>query len=1299
MKKLIKVLFVLLLSQQGNAQHVYQIRADSVRIYNVCDTAELIIENRTRGVNGFLYNKGNGRTEFRRIRLESIGGSQIAISGQDTLDISTLPGIGSVDTIYRSGDNILYVKRGVQHTIYAPLPSFKAIPQGVSYAVGEYPASRISGFNAYSSPDMPAVSDQALTNPGSGNNYYAGHVIWNGSAGYQMAVNWDGELTGPKGVFIRNKDDTQTTWGAWRELVFKDYADGKYWHSANHASGSAFSPVLTGANVPASFTSNASGHVTGFTTRTLTPSDIGAASAGIPLQMVLANGNTATNNIVLGANGNLNQYTYQAVRNVNATNYTASFGVAGGGLPGASFASMDGSGANSKIFYLPFNGTAPRYSPNGGVNTYDVWHSNNHAAGNAFNPDLSGAKVLEGIQSNASGHIVGINTRTLTTDDLSGVSRIAATTNPPYISPYTADLNDITNTAILHVGTATNRPTGNPGFLSAAGNSSAATQGKFQIFQDYVAEDNVWYRRGANDGSWGTWYQVASRSWVNSTFSPVTGSGNYIQNQISVAQAANAWITGGFRANGSVGVWRNGSNGIINGLELRNAAGTRGAIFQLNGDTNPGLATWTHNGSAWVKNMELTAGGGMSLYPTSTTEALRMVNNAAFVSGYNATNTTRTGYLQFNAATNSALMVDINQALRFGTNGTVRMDIAAGGNVGIGITNAANKLQIVGAGTIGLGVYNSEGISSTSGAFARFYNNGIPTAGDQRLGGVLFGPYSGASAYTGAQIEARSAAAWTAGGSHPAYLSFFVGQAGSTVLLEGARMSSTLIKNNVKTLVPNTSGIAGSGTGVGNMSWMGFYESNGTTRQGYVGIGSGSNNGMYVLSDGGPVNIGAAGLVTAVFAPGKLSLSNTTSNHIQFNNVGVAAPSFTTLSAGTKIVMYPSLSTTAVDYAQGMESSHQWYSIPQNAANYGFKWYGGTTQIARLDGTGILTVEGQLISKASTGSEGVRIQKDDGYLSVWNTANNARTGFIQFRPAGSARIYTDVAQPIELLPGGGLPAATFNVDKTLKLGNIPALATAASAYLVSNAGTISSRTPVQMLSDIGAAPTSGSGNYIQNQLSTAQSANAMINGIFRSTNQIQIYKNGSNAVVDMLEVRNAAGSRGVNFQINGDTNPGLAVWVTNAAGSWTKRMEILADGKTLMNGATNDGANTLQVNGSIASNASILATSFYQSSLRSLKKNILPFTASALSILGSAQVRTFQFKSDSTGKTNIGFIADEVPDEIAIPGRKGVDQASTVALLVKSVQELNQQNEALEQKVKNLEALVEKLLEQKQDAK
>lgn len=133
MKYCYLLIVAMLLAQGARAQQIYQIRADSVRIYNVCDTAELIIENRTQGTRGFLYNKGAGRTEFRRVRLEKIGQSQIAITGQDTLDLSTLPGIGGVDTIYRSGDSITYIKRGLARNVYAPAlnVSEEAIPNTI----------------------------------------------------------------------------------------------------------------------------------------------------------------------------------------------------------------------------------------------------------------------------------------------------------------------------------------------------------------------------------------------------------------------------------------------------------------------------------------------------------------------------------------------------------------------------------------------------------------------------------------------------------------------------------------------------------------------------------------------------------------------------------------------------------------------------------------------------------------------------------------------------------------------------------------------------------------------------------------------------------------------------------------------------------------------------------------------------------------------------------------------------------------------------------------------------------------
>ncbi|WP_423736507.1 PKD domain-containing protein [Chitinophaga caseinilytica] len=90
MKKIILFIAWFFIHLGAYAQHIYQIRADSVRIFNICDTAELIIENRTQNIRGFLYNKGGGRTEFRQLQLVAVGDSAIAIPGQDTLSLRAM---------------------------------------------------------------------------------------------------------------------------------------------------------------------------------------------------------------------------------------------------------------------------------------------------------------------------------------------------------------------------------------------------------------------------------------------------------------------------------------------------------------------------------------------------------------------------------------------------------------------------------------------------------------------------------------------------------------------------------------------------------------------------------------------------------------------------------------------------------------------------------------------------------------------------------------------------------------------------------------------------------------------------------------------------------------------------------------------------------------------------------------------------------------------------------------------------------------------------------------------------------
>lgn len=85
MKRTFIFIVFIILALQASAQKKYQISADSVRIFSDCGEAELVIENKTRYVDGYLFNKGFGRTEFKRLELVSVGDSAIAIPGQDTI--------------------------------------------------------------------------------------------------------------------------------------------------------------------------------------------------------------------------------------------------------------------------------------------------------------------------------------------------------------------------------------------------------------------------------------------------------------------------------------------------------------------------------------------------------------------------------------------------------------------------------------------------------------------------------------------------------------------------------------------------------------------------------------------------------------------------------------------------------------------------------------------------------------------------------------------------------------------------------------------------------------------------------------------------------------------------------------------------------------------------------------------------------------------------------------------------------------------------------------------------------------
>lgn len=85
---------------------------------------------------------------------------------------------------------------------------------------------------------------------------------------------------------------------------------------------------------------------------------------------------------------------------------------------------------------------------------------------------------------------------------------------------------------------------------------------------------------------------------------------------------------------------------------------------------------------------------------------------------------------------------------------------------------------------------------------------------------------------------------------------------------------------------------------------------------------------------------------------GQIYLNGANGNRIDFNTSGIGAPTFTTRSVGTKMVLYPGITASTVDYALGIDSQRFWLSVPGNVDSDMFSFYGGTTEALRVTGSG-----------------------------------------------------------------------------------------------------------------------------------------------------------------------------------------------------------------------------------------------------------------------------------------------------------------------------------------------------------
>lgn len=82
---------------------------------------------------------------------------------------------------------------------------------------------------------------------------------------------------------------------------------------------------------------------------------------------------------------------------------------------------------------------------------------------------------------------------------------------------------------------------------------------------------------------------------------------------------------------------------------------------------------------------------------------------------------------------------------------------------------------------------------------------------------------------------------------------------------------------------------------------------------------------------------------------------------INWNSTGVGAPTTNGVrSVGSRLVLWDDLASNGADYAIGIDSSTQWYSIPVASSSQFFKWYAGSTNVMTLTGAGAFNTLGAI---------------------------------------------------------------------------------------------------------------------------------------------------------------------------------------------------------------------------------------------------------------------------------------------------------------------------------------------------
>ena len=96
---------------------------------------------------------------------------------------------------------------------------------------------------------------------------------------------------------------------------------------------------------------------------------------------------------------------------------------------------------------------------------------------------------------------------------------------------------------------------------------------------------------------------------------------------------------------------------------------------------------------------------------------------------------------------------------------------------------------------------------------------------------------------------------------------------------------------------------------------------------------------------------------------------------------------------------------------------------------------------------------------------------------------------------------------------------------------------------------------------------------------------------------------------------------------------------------------------------------SFSVSGSGSFTGDVKAQAFYEVSARQFKENILPFSSSALDLINSLDIVSYNYKKHR-GQFKIGIIADDTHEYISTRDHNVLDNSNSIGILFKAIQEL-----------------------------